>query len=99
VPREDLDEAAELLRGLAARWPKSPLVVTSRPIGFRSPLFWGLVVAEGLMLAAALGAVALFGPRLVIGLPGPLFLGAVLLLIARRFAIPHGPAGASRCRR
>jgi hypothetical protein len=61
-------------------------------------LWWSLVVADGLMLTAALAAVALFGPRLVIGLPGPLFLCAVLL-VARRFAIPHGSAGTSRRRR
>jgi hypothetical protein len=61
-------------------------------------LFWGLLAADGLMLAAALGAIALFGPRLMIGLPGPLFLGAVLL-IARRFAAPHASAGACRRRR
>ncbi len=62
-------------------------------------LFWGRVVADGLMLAAVTGAIALFGPRLLVGLPGPLFLGAVLFLIARRFAMPHGPGGASRRRR
>lgn len=59
-------------------------------------LFWGLVAADGLMLAAVTGAIALFGPRLMVGLPGPLFLGAVLLLIARRF---QASAGASRRRR
>ena len=62
-------------------------------------LRWCLVLADGLMLAAVLGAIALFGPRLLVGLPGPLFLGAVLLLIARRFAAPHASAGASRRRR
>jgi hypothetical protein len=61
-------------------------------------LWWGLLAADGLMLAAALGAIAFFGPRLVIGLPGPLFLG-VVLLVARRFAAPHGSAGSSRRRR
>ena len=62
-------------------------------------LFWGLVAADGLMLAAVLGAIALFGPRLLIGLPGPLFLGVVLFLIAGRFAAPHASAGVSRRRR
>ena len=62
-------------------------------------LFWGLLAADGLMLAAGLGVIALFGPRLLVGLPGPLFLGAVLLLIAGRFATPHASAGASRRRR
>ena len=37
VPRERREEAEEILRGLAQRWPESPLVVTSRPIGYRSP--------------------------------------------------------------
>ncbi len=62
-------------------------------------LWWGLLAADGLMLAAVLGAIALFGPRLLVGLPGPLFLGVILLLIARRFAAPHGSAGVSRRRR
>ncbi len=62
-------------------------------------LWWGLLAADGLMLAAVLGAIALFGPRLLVGLPGPLFLGAVLLLIAKRFSVPHNSAGASRRRR
>jgi len=63
-------------------------------------LSWGLVAADGLMLAAVLGAIGLFGPRLLVGLPGPLFLGLVLLLIARRFAATsHASAGACRRRR
>lgn len=62
-------------------------------------LFWGLLAVDGLMLAAVLGAICLFGPRLLVGLPGPLFLGVVLLLIARRFAAPHASAGATRRRR
>jgi hypothetical protein len=37
VPRERREEAEQLLRDLAGRWPASPLVVTSRPIGYRSP--------------------------------------------------------------
>jgi len=37
VPRERREEAEQILRGLADRWPASPLVVTSRPIGYRSP--------------------------------------------------------------
>jgi formylglycine-generating enzyme required for sulfatase activity len=37
VPREDHEQAEELLRDLAATWPSSPLVVTSRPIGYRPP--------------------------------------------------------------
>jgi formylglycine-generating enzyme required for sulfatase activity/GTPase SAR1 family protein len=35
VPREDRDEAEQLLRDLAVRWPDTPFVVTSRPIGYR----------------------------------------------------------------
>jgi hypothetical protein len=62
-------------------------------------LFWGLIAADGLMLAAVLGAIALFGPRLMVGLPGPLFLSVVLLLFAGRFAAPHASAGACRRRR
>ncbi len=37
VPREEHERAEELLRDLAATWPASPLVVTSRPIGYRPP--------------------------------------------------------------
>ncbi|HZF12794.1 MAG TPA: SUMF1/EgtB/PvdO family nonheme iron enzyme [Thermoanaerobaculia bacterium] len=37
VPREEHEHAEALLRDLAATWPASPLVVTSRPIGYRSP--------------------------------------------------------------
>jgi formylglycine-generating enzyme required for sulfatase activity len=37
VPRERREEAESTLRELAARWPKTPLVVTSRPIGYRRP--------------------------------------------------------------
>ncbi|MCP4661243.1 MAG: TIR domain-containing protein, partial [bacterium] len=37
IPREDRDEAESLLRDFAARWPRSPIVVTSRPIGYRRP--------------------------------------------------------------
>jgi formylglycine-generating enzyme required for sulfatase activity len=37
VPRERREEAEQVLRGLASRWPASPLVVTSRPIGYRRP--------------------------------------------------------------
>ncbi|HEX7186064.1 MAG TPA: SUMF1/EgtB/PvdO family nonheme iron enzyme [Thermoanaerobaculia bacterium] len=37
VPRERCEEAEQILRGLADRWPKIPLVVTSRPIGYRRP--------------------------------------------------------------
>ncbi|MCP4663775.1 MAG: NACHT domain-containing protein, partial [bacterium] len=37
IPREDRDEAERLLRDFAARWPRSPIVVTSRPIGYRRP--------------------------------------------------------------
>jgi hypothetical protein len=45
-------------------------------------LWWGLVIADAVMLAAAIGAVRLLGPRLLVGLPGPLCLGLVLGLIA-----------------
>ncbi|MEE8526430.1 MAG: SUMF1/EgtB/PvdO family nonheme iron enzyme, partial [Thermoanaerobaculia bacterium] len=37
VPREEREDAEALLRQLSARWPKTPLVVTSRPIGYRRP--------------------------------------------------------------
>ena len=37
VPRQQREEAEEILRGLADCWPASPLVVTSRPIGYRQP--------------------------------------------------------------
>ncbi len=37
VPRDDREDAEALLRQLSARWPKTPLVVTSRPIGYRRP--------------------------------------------------------------
>jgi formylglycine-generating enzyme required for sulfatase activity len=37
VTREDREEAEQLLRDLAVRWPGTPMVVTSRPIGYRSP--------------------------------------------------------------
>jgi hypothetical protein len=37
VPRENREEAEQLLRDLAVRWPGTPLVVTSRPIGYRPP--------------------------------------------------------------
>lgn len=36
VPKESQEEAEQLLRDLAVRWPDAPLVVTSRPIGYRS---------------------------------------------------------------
>ncbi len=35
VPRDDRDDAEDLLRQVAARWPRTPIVVTSRPIGYR----------------------------------------------------------------
>jgi formylglycine-generating enzyme required for sulfatase activity len=37
VPREDRSEAEELVRDLVARWPETPIVVASRPIGYRPP--------------------------------------------------------------
>lgn len=37
VPREARDRAEALLSELAARWPKSPIVATTRPIGAWSP--------------------------------------------------------------
>jgi len=37
VPREDREDAEQLLRDLAVRWPTTPFVVTSRPIGYRPP--------------------------------------------------------------
>ncbi|MEE8526552.1 MAG: NACHT domain-containing protein, partial [Thermoanaerobaculia bacterium] len=37
VPREARDRAEVLLSELAARWPKSPIVATTRPIGAWSP--------------------------------------------------------------
>ncbi len=37
VPKDDREDAEGLLRDLSARWPATPLVVTSRPIGYRRP--------------------------------------------------------------
>lgn len=37
VPKDDREEAEALLRDLSARWPQTPLVVTSRPIGYHRP--------------------------------------------------------------
>jgi formylglycine-generating enzyme required for sulfatase activity len=37
VPREKRQEAEQLLRGLAEKWKATPLVVASRPIGYRRP--------------------------------------------------------------
>ncbi len=37
VPRELREEADELLRLLSGRWPRSPLIVSSRPIGYQRP--------------------------------------------------------------
>jgi formylglycine-generating enzyme required for sulfatase activity/energy-coupling factor transporter ATP-binding protein EcfA2 len=37
VPKESREEAEQLLRDLAVRWPGTPIVVTSRPIGYRPP--------------------------------------------------------------
>ncbi len=37
VAREDRDDAEALLRDLSARWPKTPIVVATRPIGYRRP--------------------------------------------------------------
>ena len=37
VPGEDREEVDQLLRGLAHRWPRTPLVVATRPIGYRPP--------------------------------------------------------------
>jgi len=37
VPREDRSEAEELVRDLGAKWPETPVVVASRPIGYRPP--------------------------------------------------------------
>ncbi len=37
VARDERDEAEALLRQLADRWPATPLVVASRPIGYRRP--------------------------------------------------------------
>jgi formylglycine-generating enzyme required for sulfatase activity len=37
VPKEDREDAEGLLRDLSSRWPLAPLVVTSRPIGYRRP--------------------------------------------------------------
>jgi formylglycine-generating enzyme required for sulfatase activity len=37
VPQDLREDAERLLRDLADVWPKTPLVVTSRPIGYRSP--------------------------------------------------------------
>jgi formylglycine-generating enzyme required for sulfatase activity/energy-coupling factor transporter ATP-binding protein EcfA2 len=37
VPKENREEAEQFLRDLAVRWPDTPIVVTSRPIGYRPP--------------------------------------------------------------
>ena len=37
VPREDRDDADDFLRQMSKRWPSTSIVVSSRPIGFRSP--------------------------------------------------------------
>ena len=37
VPRDDRDDAEALLRQVSSRWPSTPILVTSRPIGFRRP--------------------------------------------------------------
>lgn len=37
VPKDDRPDAEALLRDLSTRWPKTPVVVTSRPIGYRRP--------------------------------------------------------------
>lgn len=37
VPRDDRDDAEALLRQMSSRWPTTPILVTSRPIGFRRP--------------------------------------------------------------
>jgi len=37
VPKEKREEAEGLLKSLVDRWPSTPLVVTSRPIGYRRP--------------------------------------------------------------
>ena len=37
VPRDDRDDAEALLRQVSSRWPDTPILVTSRPIGFRRP--------------------------------------------------------------
>ncbi len=37
VPQERRDETEALLRQLSSRWPETPLIVTSRPIGYRRP--------------------------------------------------------------
>ncbi len=37
VPQDLREDAERLLRGLADLWPQTPLVVTSRPIGYGSP--------------------------------------------------------------
>jgi formylglycine-generating enzyme required for sulfatase activity len=37
VPRERREEAESTLRDFSARWPRTPVVVTSRPIGYRRP--------------------------------------------------------------
>ena len=37
VPKEDRGDIEGTLRDFSTRWPKSPIVVTSRPIGYRRP--------------------------------------------------------------
>ena len=37
VPKDDREDAEGLIRDLSARWEQTPIVVTSRPIGYRRP--------------------------------------------------------------
>ncbi|HYC91353.1 MAG TPA: SUMF1/EgtB/PvdO family nonheme iron enzyme [Thermoanaerobaculia bacterium] len=37
VAKEDREDAASLLQGLVTHWPRTPIVVTSRPIGYHRP--------------------------------------------------------------
>ncbi len=37
VPKDDREDIEGLLRKLSSRWPDTPIVVTTRPIGYRRP--------------------------------------------------------------
>ncbi len=37
VPRDDRGDAECLLKDLSGRWPRAPIIVSSRPIGYRRP--------------------------------------------------------------
>jgi hypothetical protein len=74
-------------RGPGRRWWSSPASSSSgRPeaagaaiLAVVRALWWCLVASDAVLLAAAIGAIRRFGPWLLVGLPGPLLLGLVLV--------------------